>query len=275
MTTSVADVTRRHHRPHRPAGTDRERYDPIDRAMKERVAACEKDGLRCSVASFFEGRSTSRSRSSRSGRAPGLRAGRGYRRVRRRNRQLALAPTHGRLELPARLRGPDGKPAAYSKDNVPYKPKHWLKVAAEGFKPGELVFVAGYPGRTQRHQTYAEVRETTGWSFPRSIRLAEAQLAIIDGLTKGQESGAQGGRARPGAEQQADQPRGMLEGLVKGGASAEAGRRRNSRRGLPPTRPGKRSTATSCLRCEPCKPKARRRVSETQSSRQSSPASSI
>ena len=38
------------------------------------------------------------------GRPPRLRAGRGHRRVRRRNRQLALAAPHGRLELPARVR---------------------------------------------------------------------------------------------------------------------------------------------------------------------------
>ena len=44
--------------------------------------------------------------------------------------------------------GKDGKPAAFSKDNVPFKPKHWLKVSTEGIKPGDLVFVTGYPGRT-------------------------------------------------------------------------------------------------------------------------------
>ena len=80
--------------------------------------------------------------------------------------------------------GPDGKPADYSKENVPYKPKHWLKVAAEGTRPGDLVFVVGYPGRTQRHQTYAEVKETVEWALPRSIRLSEEQLALIDTLTK-------------------------------------------------------------------------------------------
>ena len=72
--------------------------------------------------------------------------------------------------------GKDGQPAAYSKDNVPYKPKHWLPVSAAGVKPGDLVFVVGYPGRTQRHQTYGEVKETVEWAMPRSIRLAEEQL---------------------------------------------------------------------------------------------------
>ena len=39
-----------------------------------------------------------------------------------------------------------------------------------GVQEGDLVFVVGYPGRTQRHQTYAEVKDTTEWSFPRFIR---------------------------------------------------------------------------------------------------------
>jgi len=34
---------------------DRERYDLIERRIKERVAACEKSGQRCNVASFFDG----------------------------------------------------------------------------------------------------------------------------------------------------------------------------------------------------------------------------
>ena len=33
--------------------TDRERYELIERRIKERVAACEKGGQRCNVASFF------------------------------------------------------------------------------------------------------------------------------------------------------------------------------------------------------------------------------
>ena len=102
--------------------------------------------------------------------------------------------------------GKDGKPAAYSKDNVPYKPTHWLKVSAEGAKPGDLVFVVGYPGRTMRHRTYAEIKETTEWALPRSVRLAEEQLALIEKLTaSNKDTGDQAGRARPGPEQRPDQ----------------------------------------------------------------------
>jgi len=46
----------------------------------------------------------------------------------------------------------DDKPAKYSKDNVPYSPKKFLKVNASGTKEEDFVFILGYPGRTFRHR---------------------------------------------------------------------------------------------------------------------------
>ncbi len=43
---------------------------------------------------------------------------------------------------------PDGSPAKYSKDNVPFKPKKFLKVNAGGIDEEDFVFILGYPGRT-------------------------------------------------------------------------------------------------------------------------------
>ena len=116
----------------------------------------------------------------------------------------------------------EGKSVPYAKDNVPYKPKHWLQVSTEGARPGELVFVVGYPGRTQRYQTYAEVKETTDWAFPRSIRLAGEQLAVIDKLIASDKDLAikVAGRIQSLNNNTTNQ-RGMLEGLVKGGALAQ------------------------------------------------------
>lgn len=47
---------------------------------------------------------------------------------------------------------PDGSPAEYSKENVPYNPKRYLKVNPEGVEEEDFVFILGYPGRTFRHQ---------------------------------------------------------------------------------------------------------------------------
>src|SRR5690606_39164195 len=47
---------------------------------------------------------------------------------------------------------PDGKPAKYSKDNIPYQPKKHLKVNPKGVEENDFVFILGYPGRTFRHR---------------------------------------------------------------------------------------------------------------------------
>jgi len=48
---------------------------------------------------------------------------------------------------------PDGTTADYSTENVPYKPKRYIKVAPQGVSEGDFVFILGYPGRTYRHKT--------------------------------------------------------------------------------------------------------------------------
>lgn len=62
--------------------------------------------------------------------------------------------------------GKDGKPAAYSPDNVPFQPKHWLKVADKALGAGDFVMVAGYPGRTARYALAEEFDETANWTYP-------------------------------------------------------------------------------------------------------------
>jgi Peptidase S46 len=53
---------------------------------------------------------------------------------------------------------PDGASAPFSKENRPYEPKAWLKVAAQGVADGDFVMVAGFPGVTQRLTTAAEAK---------------------------------------------------------------------------------------------------------------------
>ncbi|OQX94861.1 hypothetical protein B6I21_08410 [candidate division KSB1 bacterium 4572_119] len=48
---------------------------------------------------------------------------------------------------------PDGSPASYSPDNVPFQPKRVVKVAPQGVNEEDFVFILGYPGRTYRHRT--------------------------------------------------------------------------------------------------------------------------
>src|SRR5690606_29460256 len=46
----------------------------------------------------------------------------------------------------------DGSPAAYAKDNIPYKPRKFLKVNPKGVQEDDFAFILGYPGRTFRHR---------------------------------------------------------------------------------------------------------------------------
>jgi len=46
---------------------------------------------------------------------------------------------------------PDGKPAEYSKDNVPFQPKRFAKISNQGYKPGDFTMIMGNPGSTSRY----------------------------------------------------------------------------------------------------------------------------
>ena len=78
----------------------------------------------------------------------------------------------------------DGKAADFSKDNVPYVPKHFLKIAKEGVKEGDFIMALGYPGRTNRHRLPSEVASTFDWNYPSFIKSSAETLAIIDRETK-------------------------------------------------------------------------------------------
>ena len=55
--------------------------------------------------------------------------------------------------------GRDNEPAAYSPDNVPYRPKKTLGVSLKGYQDGDFAMIMGYPGRTQRFQTAAQLKD--------------------------------------------------------------------------------------------------------------------
>ena len=55
--------------------------------------------------------------------------------------------------------GKDNEPAEYSESNVPYTPKNTLKVSLRGFEDGDFAMIMGYPGRTQRFQTAAQLKQ--------------------------------------------------------------------------------------------------------------------
>lgn len=53
----------------------------------------------------------------------------------------------------------NGKPAEYSKDNVPLQVKKHLKISIAGVQEGDFTFVMGFPGRNWRYMISDEVEE--------------------------------------------------------------------------------------------------------------------
>jgi hypothetical protein len=66
---------------------------------------------------------------------------------------------------------PDGKPAAYSKDNIPLKPKHYLPVSLKDLNKGDFAMILGYPGRTSRYMTSFEINEQLQIIHPNRIKI--------------------------------------------------------------------------------------------------------
>jgi hypothetical protein len=74
---------------------------------------------------------------------------------------------------------PDGKPAEYSKDNVPYHPKYFLPISLKGVEKNNFAMVMGYPGTTTRYRTSNEVKYTMDIVNVVRITAREAKLNII------------------------------------------------------------------------------------------------
>ena len=75
--------------------------------------------------------------------------------------------------------GPDGKPAPYSKNNVPLKPKHYLPVSIKDLNKGDYAMVLGYPGRTFRYYTSWEVDELIKITNPNMIKIRGIRQEIL------------------------------------------------------------------------------------------------
>ncbi len=66
---------------------------------------------------------------------------------------------------------PDGKPAGYSKDNVPLKPKYYLPVSIRNLQKDDFAMVLGYPGGTTRYMTSYEVDQAMNITNANRIKI--------------------------------------------------------------------------------------------------------
>ena len=75
--------------------------------------------------------------------------------------------------------GTDGKPAKYSTDNVPLKPKHSLPVSIAGVEAGDFSMILGNPGSTQRYLSSYGVDLAVNESNMTIVKIREEKLRIM------------------------------------------------------------------------------------------------
>jgi hypothetical protein len=197
----------------------------IELREKELVAACEKDGLRCRVAEMFGGGSYVL-----------------FRQIELRDVRLVYAPPRsigeyggevdnwvwprhtGDYSFMRAYVGPDGKPADYSPNNIPFKPDRWLRIARTPLKEGDFAFILGYPGKTMRYRTSASIARDTQFYYPQRIALLKELIAIVEEEGKrGKDVEIKLASQLKGFYNSVKNNSGMLEGLTK---SDLAGRKR-------------------------------------------------
>lgn len=162
--------------------TGRAYFDAIDAISKALVAECEREpGMRCSVVNMFYGRDfylvkQLELRDVRLVYAPPRAIGNYGDEV-----DNFVWPRHaGDFTLLRAYVGPDGKPADYAKNNVPYRPPAHLKVSRDGVREGDFVMLAGYPGITYRHRTAAEFADQVEWRLPTTVQVMQQLQQVIE-----------------------------------------------------------------------------------------------
>ena len=75
--------------------------------------------------------------------------------------------------------GPDGKPAQYSEDNIPLKPKYYLPVSIKDLHKNDFAMIMGYPGGTERYMTSYEVDEAMKITNTNRIKIRGERQDIL------------------------------------------------------------------------------------------------
>ncbi len=73
----------------------------------------------------------------------------------------------------------DGRPAKYSKDNVPYNAPSHLDISLKGYKEGDFAMIMGFPGSTQRYMTSWEIDRTLNQDNPIRIFIRGERQEIL------------------------------------------------------------------------------------------------
>ncbi len=79
----------------------------------------------------------------------------------------------------------NNNPAAYSEENVPLTPKHFLPISLKGVEKGDYAMIFGFPGSTDRFLTSYGVKLATDVDQPARVKIRRAKLDLYEeGMNK-------------------------------------------------------------------------------------------
>ena len=78
----------------------------------------------------------------------------------------------------------DNKPAPYSKDNVPFKPRYHFTISLSDIKEGDFTMVYGFPGRTYEYLPSYAIKMIRDVSNPVKIKLRAKKLETLDSFMR-------------------------------------------------------------------------------------------
>lgn len=185
------DVTKQIHSAIPAGGDDLARQKAIEEKEKSLIAECEKrKSARCKVSAYDGGVQyilidTTELQDLRLVYAPPRAVGEYGGEI-----DNWMWPRHtGDFSIARAYVAPDGSPAAYSANNVPYKPAEFLPVARSPLQADDFVMVLGYPGITYRSLTAAEMAERRELYYPRRVDLYGEYIRLMEETTKGRKAG--------------------------------------------------------------------------------------
>jgi hypothetical protein len=181
ITTAIEDVTQRMKGGLDSRLSNSDYYAILDRREKAIIRDCERGGgVRCRVVPIYEGLQYASVRQAEI---------RDVRLVYVPSRHIGtfggeednfIWPRHaGDFAFFRAYVGKNGLAADYHPENVPFQPRQVLRFSTAGIDPGDSVVVPGYPARTLRYKSSAEVQKMARSYYPRASRYMRDYLAIL------------------------------------------------------------------------------------------------
>ncbi|MBN1927846.1 MAG: S46 family peptidase [Prolixibacteraceae bacterium] len=76
--------------------------------------------------------------------------------------------------------GKDNRPAEYSPENVPYKPRHFFPIDIGGISEGDFTMIFGFPGRTSEYLPSHALKMIIEQRNPERIAIRDIKLNILN-----------------------------------------------------------------------------------------------